>query len=154
MYLWIVMVGWLFLMVECCMVLFYWFRVKESELLERLGVERYGQLWLKVFYGEGFWGRVSRVVLLWGIGGVVFSFLVKVQLICVFLVIQLLIRLCFFWVICVMLFSGMICEVMVWVWIFGVSCWICCGVLSMILFGVVLNSWLVGFVEWQMVQCF
>ncbi len=45
--------------------------MKESELSERLGAERYGQLWPKALYGEGFWGRASRVVLLRGTGGAV-----------------------------------------------------------------------------------
>ncbi|MGJ6075198.1 hypothetical protein ACQZ4F_32435, partial [Pseudomonas aeruginosa] len=63
-YLRIATVGWSLSMVERRTVSFQRPWVKESELLERLGAERYGQLWPKALYGEGFWGRASRGVLL------------------------------------------------------------------------------------------
>ena len=121
------MVGWSLSMVERRTVSFHRPRVKESELSERLGAERYGQLWPKALMERAFWGRASRVVLLRGTGGAVLNLSAKAQLICAPLAIQLPIRLRSSWVICVMLPSGMICEATAWAWIFGASCWICCG---------------------------
>ncbi|MCY1249364.1 hypothetical protein D9M72_628910 [compost metagenome] len=48
--------------------------------------------------------------------------------------------------------SGMICEATAWAWIFGASCWICCGVSNITPAGAVLNSGLVGLAEWHTVQ--